>query len=95
MPYNGGTKLIMTFQRIDMMSFNPTNLTSIIQYKKDTITAFYIMVHNLTTRIKVSHKGPSYHYSRSHISFINTILRGFRILSKYITYSLSYMHQEE
>ena len=56
MPYNGDKKIIMTFLRIDKMSFYLTNLKSIIYYKNDIIKTSVFKVHNLTISFKVSHK---------------------------------------
>ena len=92
MTYNGKKKLIMTFLRFDMMSFQTINLKSTIHCKKGSITALYIKFHNLTTRFKVSHKGLSYHHLRSHmIHTFNTNI--FSIVSQDTTYSYSYIYQ--
>ena len=40
----------------DMILFQPTNVKSIIHYKKDSVKTFDYKVHNLTTRFKVTHK---------------------------------------
>ena len=59
LPSNGDKKLMMTFLRFDTVSFQPINLNTIIPYLKDTITTFDFNIHNVTTRFKISHKGPS------------------------------------
>ena len=59
LPYNGDKKLIMTFQRIGMMSFKPINLKSIILLLVGYHYGFQMQLYNLTTRFKVPLKGPS------------------------------------
>ena len=54
--HNGDKKLSTTFIRYDLMPFQPINLKSIIHQMKDTITANYFMIYNLTTWFKVPHK---------------------------------------
>ena len=44
------------FFKDEIMSFQPTNLKSIIHYMKYIITNFDFNVHNPTTRLKVPHK---------------------------------------
>ena len=92
MPYNGGKVDLNDFTKDDMISFQKTNLKSIIHYKKDIITSFDFNVHNLSTRFKVPHKDPL-NIIQGHMSFIHLIIKGFSILSQDIIYSYSYTYQ--